>query len=180
MKLEIDLILGKELGAPLIKCLLNESIVVYDGPAATQFSWQIDIVPGEYELIIVHYGKTANDHVISPSGEILVDKFVQIDQISVDEITLTDEELWRGKFYPLYNADYVMDQADLGNTLPYYISPNLYLGHNGAWKWEFCYPFIPWIITQRRQGPQLEGTIFQTSHDVLQQAKDFFSSAPDI
>lgn len=180
MKLNIALTLGDRLGMPNVKCLIDESIVLHEGPAAPDLAWEFDVMPGEHELIIVHYGKTTHDHVLDSNGSIAIDKFVQIESISIDDIKLHNQELWQGRFYPVYDPDYVRDQQVNGYQLPYYISPNLYLGHNGAWKWEFCYPFVPWIITQRRQGPQLEGTIFQTSQRILDEAKDFFANVPDI
>ena len=181
MHLVINFEVGDQLGTPMIKILIDDYIVLYEGPAVQQFDRTFDITSGEHELKIVHYGKTDQDHRYHPDGSISVDKYVYIKSIRIDEVDLFDSELQTGQFWPTYSLSYVADIVESGKELPSYISPNLYLGHNGTWRYTFFYPFVDWIIQCRQQHRlSLDGTIFKTSASLLQEAKDFFKDLPEI
>lgn len=176
ISLDIGFTIGSELGMPNIKILIDDYVVLYEGPAVEKFSRQFDLNDGEHELKIVHYGKTDQDHVLDKDGSILVDKFVNIDTITIDGIALTDRELHKGEFWPVYSLSYVEDMQEL----PESICPNLYLGHNGTWRYRFFAPFTEWVIRERKQGPQLDNTIFKSSQQILEDAKNFFKDMPDL
>ena len=181
MHLVIDFEVGDQLGTPMIKILLDDYVVLYEGPAVEQFDREFDIDSGEHELKIVHFGKTDEDHLYNPDGSIAVDKYVYIKSITVDQVKLLESELHTGQFWPVYSLSYVADRVDSGQELPSFISPNLYLGHNGTWRYTFFYPFLDWIIECRQQHkPNLNGTIFKTSASLLQEAKEFFKDLPEI
>jgi hypothetical protein len=180
MHLIIDFDVGSQLGNPMIKILIDDYIVLYEGAAHNQFDRKFDINYGEHELKIVHYGKTDNDHVYNNDGSIKIDKYVYIKSISIDSVVLRDSELHTGQFWPVYSLSYIDTMISTGQELPGCICPNLYLGHNGTWKYTFNYPFVDWIIAERNQGPRLDSTIFKTSAHLLQEAKNFFNQAPDL
>ena len=180
MILEIKFEIGDKLGPPLIKIMIDDYLVLYEGPAVSEFYREFDISRGEHELKIVHYGKTDNDHLYHSDGTIAVDKYVMIQSIKIDDIYLTDSELQHGEFWPVYSLDYVNTMISQGKDLPGSITPNLYLGHNGTWKWCFIQPFVDWIIQQRKPGPKLDNTIFRTSADILAEAKEFFNQVKEI
>jgi len=181
MHIVIDLEIGDQLGIPQIKILIDDYIVLYEGPAIPKFDREFDIDSGEHELKIVHFGKTDQDHVYHPDGSIAVDKYVYIKSITIDQVKLLDSELQSGQFWPVYSLSYVSDIVDAGQELPSYISPNLYLGHNGTWRYTFFNPFIDWIIECRQQHRiNLNNTIFKTSARVLEEAKQFFKDLPEI
>ena len=89
----------------------------------------------------------------------------------MDNVEL-QRELWSARFFPVY-----MHKAD---DEPYYISPNLYLGHNGSWIMDFSTPALRWLIDLRQHGPKLDGTIFKTNRQVLQEMKKAFMDLPDV
>lgn len=180
MRVEINLEIGDKLGVPLIKILIDDYTALYEGPAHEVIVREFDLAPGEHELKIVHYGKTDQDHVYSPDGSIAIDKYVYIKAITIDGIKLTDKELQSGQFWPVYSHAYVETMIKENQDLPSYISPNLYLGHNGTWKYIFFDPFVDWIISCRRPGPNLDNTIFKTSQRQLDEAKNFFKDLPDV
>jgi hypothetical protein len=181
MHLIIDFEIGDQLGTPLIKILIDDYIILYEGPAIPQFNREFDIGYSEHELKIVHFGKTDTDHLYNPDGSIAVDKYVYIKSITIDQVRLTDTELQIGQFWPVYGLSYISDMVDSGQELPSYIAPNLYLGHNGTWRYTFFYPFIDWIIECRKKDRlSLDNTIFKTSASVLQEAKNFFKDLPEI
>lgn len=180
MRLAIDFRIGDVLGSPKCKIMIDDYLVLYEGNAVDKFCQEVELSAGSHELKIVHFGKTDRDHVYNMDGTIGIDKYIKIDSILIDEVKLRDEELQQGKFWPVYSDSYLATLQTQQEMPPLYISPNLYLGHNGTWRWDFYYPFVPWIIEQRRPGLNLDGTIFRSSETTLATAKDFFSKVQDI
>lgn len=171
MKLEIDFSVERRLGDPKIKIIIDDYVTLYNGVAQEQFVFEVDLLDGGHDLKIIHYDKQPEHHVYDASGNVQIDRHVEIKRISFEDVELK-RELWDGKFFPVY-----MHRA---NNEPYFICPNLYLGHNGTWKYEFVTPVLPWLIACRKSGPQLDNTIFQTNAVVLQEAKNFFKDLPDV
>jgi hypothetical protein len=171
LKLKINFESEQIFGDPLVKILIDDYLTLYDGPAIDEHEFHCDIPDGKHELKIVHYGKTKHDHTIDSTGALILDKHVEIKNIEIDDIIL-ESELWSGKFYPVYLHKKELD--------PVYISPNLYLGHNGAWILDFETPAGVWLIGLGRPGPELAGTIFRTNSDLVEVAKDFFRDLPDV
>lgn len=178
--LKINFTIGDLLGTPTIKILIDDYVILYEGLAIKEFHKVFDLDDGEHELKIVHYGKTDHDHVLAEDGSIITDKFVMIDSIVIDNVKLLDKELQSGEFWPVYSLSYVEDMIQSKQDLPPYISPNLYLGHNGTWRYTFFSPFVDWSIAQRNNGPKLGGTIFKSSRQQLEYAKNFFKDLPEI
>jgi hypothetical protein len=169
------------LGIPHVRCIIDEGAPFFDGPCEDVVSADIHITPGFHELVIGHYNKQDQDHVLDSQGRIIIDKHVEILGIEIDGIELRIEELREAHFYPLYNQYYVQDCKNNGITLPPSISPNLYLGHNGTWKFPFHTPFLDWIIHRRKNlSIQLDNTIFQSDVELLAESKAWFQSQPEI
>jgi hypothetical protein len=171
LKLNIELAVERRLGDPQIKIIIDDYLTLADGPAQDHYSFDVNIPDEGHNLKIIHYGKTVADHELDEAGAIVVDKHVEIKSIVMDSIRL-EAELWTGKFFPVY-----LHKSD---NEPYFICPNLYLGHNGTWQLEFATPAASWLINLRRPGPKLNGTIFKTNKDVLDNAKHLFQNLPDI
>ena len=171
MKLKINFSADRQFGEPLVKILIDDYLTLYEGPVMDEHEFHCDIIDGTHELKIIHYGKTKHDHIVDTNGSIIVDKHIEIKNIDIDDITL-ESELLLGKFYPVYMHKKESD--------PIYISPNLYLGHNGAWILDFKTPAGNWLIDVRNSGPRLAGTIFRTNSELVNIAKDFFKDLPDV
>lgn len=171
MKLRITFDVERRLGDPQLKIIIDDYLTLIDGPAQDEYEFNCDIEDGMHELKIVHYGKTKHDHGYDDTGKLSIDKHVEIKSIEIDDIEL-EAELWSGKFYPVY-----LHKKD---TDPVYISPNLYLGHNGTWMLEFATPAANWLIDLRKPGPKLAGTIFKTNSELVDIAKNFFKDLPDV
>ena len=171
MKLDIELTVERQLGNPMIKIIIDDYLTLANGPAEDCYSFDVNIPDEGHNLKIIHYGKTVDDHVLDKSGTIVIDKHVEIKSIVMDNIQL-EQELWTGKFFPVY--------LHKNDDEPYFICPNLYLGHNGTWMLEFVSPVANWLINLRRPGPRLEGTIFKTNKEILDNAKNLFQNLPDI
>ena len=171
MKINIVLNVEKRLGDPLVKITIDDYMLLYEGAACEQFEFDVSLQDGHHEIKITHYGKTIHHHQLDHNGKILIDRHVEISSIALDEVVLRDE-LWTGRFFPVY-----MHKAD---HEPYFICPNLYLGHNGTWVMEFDTPAIQWIIDRRKPGQNLDNTIFKSGHDVLLRMKSKFADFPDV
>lgn len=181
MLIEIQFSHEIEFGYPKLRCAIDENAPFYDGNSQTHITADINVAPGFHELVITHYNKQAGDQLIDSQGKIVKDKYVQIENIKIDNIAFRIEELREGHFYPVYNLDYVNDCKKQGIILPYSISPNLYLGHNGTWKLNFYTPFIDYIIKKRQEHSiNLDNTIFQSDTELLARAKAWFNQVPDI
>lgn len=170
MKLEIRFAVERRLGDPLVKISIDDYQTLWDGPAQCSHDFDFLINPGPHVLRIQHYGKLPEHHVYDDQGQVMIDRHIEIKDIVMDHVRL-EEELWQGRFFPAYWPH------DSG---PVMITPNLYLGHNGAWLLDFAAPAVQWMVEHRQRGPDLSNTIFKTNAEVLQQAKDFFRDVPDV
>ena len=170
MILDLKFAVERKLGDPLIRIVIDDYLVLYEGPAQENFHFDFHIDNGSHVLKIIHYGKECQDHIIE-DNIIIVDKHIEIKEIKMDNVELTSE-LWEGKFYPVYMH---RDENE-----PVFITPNLYLGHNGTWTLDFASPATKWLIEKRNNGPKIEETIFKTNKEILEKSKNFFKDLPDV
>jgi len=180
MELKIITTNDSRLGVPQCCISLNDWQENYIGDVKEEITVDIKVEPGNHVLNILHFGKTVHDHVLDSDGNILIDKYFTIEKIALDGMELTIDELREGCFYPVYDNDYVQDCAKKNIEVPNFISPNLYLGHNGIWKLHFGYPIDSWLINKRGPAIKLDNTIFQTSDHKLERGFDFFESAEEL
>jgi hypothetical protein len=181
MKIEIHLDAEIEFGLPKMRCCVDENAPFFDGDFQPIVVKEIGVGPGFHELVITHYNKQAHDQSTDSDGKIIKDKHIEIKKIIIDDIALLIDELREGHFYPVYNPDYVRDCQLKKLTLPFSISPNLYLGHNGTWKLNFHAPFVEYIIEKRKNlAVNLDDSIFYSDATLLKEAKEWFLSAPEI
>jgi hypothetical protein len=155
-------------GMPTIEVLVDDR-QLYIGEVQSKLSLNTGLLDdGDHTLSIRHYGKDIH-HTTETH-----DRHVHIDRVMFDHTDL-DQLVWarlthKGKFYPEYEPSYSQ-----GKTLPEYISPNHYLGHNGVWRLEFKVPALLWIIQEQNpSGMHLEDTIFSTTNDSIDLVKRFF------
>ena len=181
MKIEIFLKRETHFGDPLVRCTIDENAAFFDGLSQDYICAEFGVTPGFHELLITHYGKEDSDHILNDKNEIVVDKYIEIEKIIIDDIPFNMHELWQGHFYPVYNEYYVRDCQAQGIMLPPSICPNLYLGHNGTWKLSFHTPFVDYIISKRKDLTiDLENSIYRSDADLMAETKAWFLNAPDI
>jgi hypothetical protein len=181
LNIEIFLHCETRLGVPHIRCTIDEGAPFFDGPAQEHISAAVGVAPGFHELVISHYNKHDDDHVLDSAGNIIIDKHVEIQGIGIDNIAFNIDELRQAHFYPVYNPVYYQQQLDQGHAPPPSITPNLYLGHNGIWKLSFHTPFVEYIIQKRKNlAMNLDNTIFQSDVELLRQTKAWIQAQPDI
>jgi len=147
---------------------------VYSAPITDKVSVSTQIPDGVHELRITHLNKkkqhTRHGHDRHFVLKRLIMEGIDLDQFEHCRMT------HQGRFYPQYHTDYIRDMTALGETLPEYIQPNHYFGHNGSWILTFETPVLPWIIrVQNPSGMHLEDTIFDSTQDTIQDIKQFFN-----
>jgi len=180
MKIKFQFKIERRLGDPTIRILVDEHMSSFEGACPDELELDLPLAPGDHELRITHYGKQPEHHVYGDAGEILIDRSVEILAIEFDTVPLR-EILWEGAFFPVYLPEYVEDQRKQGIEVPYSITPNLYLGHNGTWRLKFIYPAVDWLIEKRKHTfNRPVGAAFQTSEEMLQKTKEFFNSIKDL
>lgn len=151
-----------------------DDCTLYQGNVNESISVDADLSIGEHTLWIKHYNKQLYETTQDHDHHVFIKQvlFGDIDLDQLDYCKLTH----RGRFYPDYEPSYIASCQDTGITLPEYIQPNHYLGHNGIWKLEFSSPELLWIIKQQNPGGMhLEDTMFSTSDTTLIEVKKFFN-----
>lgn len=157
---------------PKIRVGIDKNIY-YDEEVSSLIEFDCELHNGSHTMWIEHYDKLSSwttkcqDHHVYIKQIFFSD--VDLDQISYHPLT------HRGKFYPKYEPSYIESCKNSGITLPEFICPNHYLGHNGIWKLDFRAPELLWIIKEQNpSGINLEDTIFSTSSSTLNKVKEFF------
>lgn len=173
MVLELAFSFDDHFRLPTIKVGID-NVVLYHGPVNSHYKFDHALKDGPHSLWIEHYGKdlheTNGEHDTHVNIERIVFDGVDLDQLDYCKLT------HRGQFYPDYAESYRVSCAESNTTLPEYIQPNHYLGHNGTWRLDFNTPELLWIITEQNpSGMHLEDTMFSTSSTVLTEIKDFFN-----
>lgn len=160
-------------GVPQVEILVDDDSL-YAGDVQEHLNFDVTLNNGAHCLKVVHFGKKITHSNIDADRHIMIKKilFNNVDLDQIDYCQLTQ----RGRFYPVYESSYV-NTCDSNNiTLPEFICPNHYLGHNGTWVLDFETPEYTWIIQEQRpSGINLEDTIFSSGNDTLLKIKSFFN-----
>jgi hypothetical protein len=102
-----------------------------------EFKWLGKLSEGEHSIRIIFSGKTDKDTEIDANGNILKDRLLNIDSISIDEIDLGNLVYSLCKFYPDKTI-----RPDLPDMIP-----NLTcIGYNGEWELKFNVPTYLWLL----------------------------------
>lgn len=173
LELGIEFDYVDKFGTPQVAIMIDSDLL-YSGNVQSTLNLDTELINGKHLLKIIHSDKKINDFDETHDRHIVIKKImfsgVDLDQIEYCKLT------HKGKFYPEYNESYIQTCLEQGITLPEYISPNHYLGHNGTWELEFESPVYDWIIKEQKpSGINLEDTIFSTGNDSLNAIKDFFN-----
>ncbi len=172
-QIDIDFAFVDKFGCPQIAILVDDQLL-YSGDVLEHISVVALLEFSQHQLKIVHSGKKVTDYDEMHDRHVLINtiKFNDIDLDQLNHCPLTH----RGKFYPDYEPSYLTTCKEQDITLPEYISPNHYLGHNGTWVLDFSAPVYDWIISEQKpSGINLEDTIFSTGQDSLNEIKKFFN-----
>lgn len=174
MHIKLEFKVERRLGDPNLRILVDENLCSFDGPCPDNLEFDVQIVPGEHEIRLQHYGKTYRDHQYNENNEVIVDKHFELLQMYFDDVPLKDI-LWEGEFFPVYDTKYKEQNEDL----PYSIKPNLYFGHNGSWQLSFAYPAVDWLI-EKQDLVKVKDPDWLTNHEELIQVKEFFKTAKGL
>lgn len=119
-------------GWPKIKILIDLDIIeFYDFTSEfAEVIVPIDLYEGKHSLIVELYGKTSVNTIVDSQGNIIGDQKVELIDMLVDGITLSDFYKWQGvyKFNDQEHPQFLV------------------WGRNGTWQWDFKFPLITWLL----------------------------------
>jgi hypothetical protein len=90
-------------------------------------------------------GKTNNQTKIMPDGG-LKTQMLKIKTIKLDNIDLKNLILHSSNFEPDYPEPWASEQRKLGIELETQVPGELYLGHNGVWRFNFDSPIYRFLV----------------------------------
>ena len=90
-------------------------------------------------------GKTNDQTKIMPDGS-LKTQMLKIKTIKLDNIDLKNLVLHSSNFEPNYPEPWASEQQKLGIILETQVPGELYLGHNGVWKFNFNSPIYKFLV----------------------------------
>jgi len=96
-------------------------------------------------LEIRRHGKTNDQTKILPDGQIQT-QTLHIKTVKLDNIDLRNVVWHTSRFYPEYPEPWATEQRNQGNTLEYPVPGEMYLGHNGTWRFEFTSPVYAFLV----------------------------------
>ena len=186
MNIKLQFKVERRLGSPLLRIQIDDNPPAYQGECLDTYDIDIPVSAEYHELRLTHYRKHYRDHTYNDKKEIVIDKSFELISIRLDDILLSINEKSQGKFYPVYEQKYINDMKKQGITLPEYISPNLYFGHNGSWCLYFEYPVIDWLIKLRSNtflsylADDSKYHTYSTSTKFLKEMKEYFENVDDL
>ena len=102
-------------------------------------------------LEIHRHGKTNDQTKISLDGQIQT-QTLHIKTVKLDNIDLRNIVWHTSEFYPEYPEPWATEQRDQGNILEYPVPGEMYLGHNGTWRFEFTSPIYEFLVDWARSN----------------------------
>jgi hypothetical protein len=125
---------------PQFSVWLDDHVVIQSeiASAAEQIvSFERRVDEGEHELKIRLENKT-NDDTVVENGEVVKDMLLNIDDITIDDISLGNL---------LWSAEYVLDRPQLykGQEIDH-LDGCVNLGWNGTYTLKFTSPFYIWLL----------------------------------
>jgi hypothetical protein len=101
------------------------------------FTWSGTLEDGPHKIRVEMIEKTKLCTVINEHGEIIKDRLLRINEVSIDQINLGFLVYKNCKFYP--------DKNKFTNTDD--MIPNLdHIGYNGKWELDFEVPTYIWLL----------------------------------
>jgi hypothetical protein len=96
-------------------------------------------------------GKTNDQSQTLPNGSIET-QMLEIKNIKLDNVDLRNLILSRSTFEPEYPEPWASEQLASGINLEKEILGEMYLGHNGVWRFRFTSPIYKFLVTWTTQG----------------------------
>ena len=91
-------------------------------------------------------GKTSDQTKIMPDGS-LQTQMLEIKTVQLDNINLKNLILHSSNFEPEYPEPWASEQQAAGHELEAQVPGELYLGHNGVWRFNFTSPIYKFLVT---------------------------------
>jgi hypothetical protein len=94
-------------------------------------------------------GKTDNETRFLPDGNIET-QMLHIKTVKIDNINLRNLVWHMSTFQPTYPEPWASEQRAAGIELENNIQGEMYLGHNGVWRFEFTSPIYEFLVNWNR------------------------------
>lgn len=134
--MKLHLKFQNQVDSPLCAIAIN-GVELYRGEVGDSYDFDVELVDGDVQLTIEHWGKRPEDTVVD-NGTIVRDRSFELKQITIDNYDL-EELVWRSEF-----------QAVDGNVYP----SCLFFGPNGSYVLNFYTPVLHWILKTRHETNQ--------------------------
>lgn len=92
---------------------------------------------GDHVLTLEHYDKHDQDTLCDSKGNIVADRAVEIESLTIDGFAIPREIIFAKKFYPKWPQHFDLD------SMPEFITQNNFLGFNGEYHFDFQLPMAP-------------------------------------
>lgn len=139
MQIKITLKSHKSTDYPSVKIIYNNNLY-FDNKLSSRLSeivLDIDTVNANNLLEIQHYNKSNSDTLCNDKGEIVADKAVELESISLDSFQIPKQILFKKKFYVEWPLNLLEEAKINGKKMPDYLDNNLFFGFNGTYKFDF-------------------------------------------
>lgn len=98
-----------------------------------------------HTLQIYRHNKDNSQTKFLPDGTLLT-QMVQINQVKIDNIDLRNIVWHKSTFEPQYPEPWFSEQVALGQTPEKIVPGEMYLGHNGTWRFNFTSPIYRFLV----------------------------------
>lgn len=156
---------------PAIRLFVSDCMIWTGTVDVTELNFpSLPVYDPLFRLKIEYYNKTSNDTIVGANGEIISNQSVKIDQLTINDIELSGNQL-----IEISSTDYQLtdsqQQAYNNNGFPWKSVKTDTLWDNGTWHADIERPIIAGLIKQKHVARQ----VFELSHlDILSKLQNYF------
>lgn len=137
MEIKLRLKGSMSTGWPTCKIIIND-VVHYDGIIENDQTISFAIQPRDLNILqIVHYGKQNSDTIVNEQHQIIADKSLELQGITLDNVEVMTVNLYNCPFYVQWPSSKLREFMRKGEEPPNFIKQQLYFGFNGTYEFTF-------------------------------------------
>lgn len=146
---------------PTCRVLVNDNIVHTFTGDGKEESFSFDVVPGSFNLKIMHYGKDMKRDI---------NKFIEIKKIFLNDVDLKNL---------IWDTVQVPELPEWQDSKDFDWRSNLYLGHNGFIEYKLKAPIIDFLLEYHTYGVKTSSNMNSYDMNLLNEMKDYFTKIVD-
>lgn len=137
MEVKLRLKGSKSTNWPTCKIVIND-FEYYDGEIEGEQTLHFTIQPKELNVLqIIHYGKQNSDTIVNEEQQIIADKSLELQGITLDHVKIMTVNLYNCPFYVQWPASKIREYFRKGLEPPTMLKQQLYFGFNGTYEFTF-------------------------------------------